>query len=98
MEYNLVKEIKNEGVMHQNLYKVGSNYVVASKVYTSGKEWELLIFNANADGEVENWLEVYGWYNTDKHMDDAMEEFSQLPDVEERCKDTDDRYNKLWSY
>tara|TARA_R100000655_G_scaffold60649_3_gene99007 strand:+ start:1714 stop:2007 length:294 start_codon:yes stop_codon:yes gene_type:complete len=97
MEYNLVKEIKNDGVMHQNLYKVGSNYVVASKVFTSGKEWELLIFNSNADGEVENYLEVYGW-SGDKHMDDAMEEFSQLPDVKERCKNTDDRYNKLWSY
>ena len=61
------------------------------------KEWELLIFNSNADGEVENYLEVYGW-SGDKHMDDAMEEFSQLPDVKERCKNTDDRYNKLWSY
>ncbi len=81
-KYEFIKDITRcRRTCRQKLYKVGDEYLVASQVHDiENRISETLIFPSDADGQITNYLEVYGergW----KDIVDVMEGFTET-DIE----------------
>ena len=78
--FNIVK-VQEEGEQNRILFSNGEEYVLAS--YSKVFDPEVLLFKSNVDGEVKDWVEIFG----EKH------EYSTEP--RKAIFSTVDTYNKV---
>ena len=104
VDYEFIKEIipKKKDVREhkQALYKVGDNYVLASRLGSyEGEEGETMLFDADAAGTVDNWFELWGIRDGKMDLEEAVKQFaSSGENVEESFKQVRKLKNKMWSY
>ena len=55
--FNIVR-VQEEGRLNRILFSNGREYILAS--YSEVFSPEVLLFKSNVDGEVEDWIEIFG--------------------------------------
>lgn len=79
MEVEFVKELPDWGKGDACLVRKGDAYFVVSSAHVPFSGFETLAFPANADGEIEDWLEAAGWRGATRQ--EVIEEIQNDPDL-----------------
>ena len=89
--FNIVK-VQEEGKRNRILFSNGEEYVLAS--YSKVFSPEVLLFKSNVDGEVEDWVEIFG--EKHKYTTEIKKAIFSTVDTYNRIL-KDDNYNGPWA-
>ena len=89
--FNIVK-VQEEGERNRILFSNGKEYVLAS--YSKVFDPEVLLFKSNVDGEVKDWVEIFG--EKHEHSTEPRKAIFSTVDTYNKVLE-DNSYNGAWA-